>query len=123
MWTEAGSEFGSEKGYIFLIVRALYGSKSSGAYWRDKLAETLNSIGYSSTQSDHDIWIKRETTQDDTYYYKYILVYVYNVLRLAKDEQEDMLKLNQVYRLKEYFGPPDRYLGANIDKVRSMNCV
>ena len=51
------------------------------------------------------------------------MVYVYNVLRLAKDEQEDMLKLNQVYRLKEYFGPPDRYLGANIDKVRSMNCV
>ena len=29
-----------------------------------------------------------------------------------------MLKLNQVYLLKEGFGPPYRYLGANIDKFK-----
>ena len=29
-----------------------------------------------------------------------------------------MLKLNQFYRLKEGFGPSDRYLGANVDKVQ-----
>ena len=29
LYTKAGSEFGSEKGYILLIVRALYGLKSS----------------------------------------------------------------------------------------------
>ena len=60
-----------------------------------------------------------------------MLVYVYDVLHLAKDKQEDMLKLNQVYRLKEGFGPPDRYLGANVNKfqledgrtVWSMTCV
>ena len=46
MWTEAGSEFGSEKGYVFIIVRALCGLKSSGIAWRAKLAETLNSMGY-----------------------------------------------------------------------------
>ena len=36
-----------------------------------------------------------------------------------------------IYRLKEGFGPPDRYLGANVDKVQlkdgrfvcSNNCV
>ena len=60
-----------------------------------------------------------------------MLVYVYDVLHLVKDAQEDMLKLNQVYQLKEGFGPPDRYLGVNIDKVQledgitvwSMTCV
>ena len=46
-----------------------------------------------------------------------MLVYVDDVLNLAKDAQEDMLKLNQVYPLKEGFGPPDRYLRANLDKV------
>ena len=42
-----------------------------------------------------------------------------------------MLKLNQVYRLKEGFGTPDRYLGSNVDKfhlgdgktVLSMTCI
>ena len=42
MWIKAGSEFRSEKRYVFLIVRSLYGIKSSGAAWRAKLVETLN---------------------------------------------------------------------------------
>ena len=60
-----------------------------------------------------------------------MLVYVDDVLHLAKDSPEDMLKINQVYRLEEGFGPPDRYLGANVDKFQlehernfwSMTCV
>ena len=49
LWTKAGSEFGSEKGYVLLIVTALYGLKSSGAYWRENITDTLNSMGYRST--------------------------------------------------------------------------
>ena len=33
-WTEAGLEFGYNAGQTALIVRALYGLKSSGARWR-----------------------------------------------------------------------------------------
>ena len=33
-----------------------------------------------------------------------MLVYVDDVLHLAKDAQEYMLKLNQVYQLKEFLG-------------------
>ena len=29
-----------------------------------------------------------------------------------------MLKLNEVYRLKEIFGPPYRYLGDNVNKLQ-----
>ena len=29
-----------------------------------------------------------------------------------------MLKLNQVYQLREGVGPPDIYLGPNVDKVQ-----
>ena len=47
-----------------------------------------------------------------------MLVYVDDVLHLAKDVQEDVLKLNQIYRLKEGFGPPDRYFGSNVDNVQ-----
>ena len=57
-------------------------------------------MGHKSTESDPNFWIKRETTENGTSYYKYMLVYVNDVLHIGKDAQEDMLKLNQVYRLK-----------------------
>ena len=117
LWTEEGSEFGSEKGYVFLIVRALYGLKSSGADWISKLAETLNSMGYRSTESDLGVCIKRETIYNGTAYYNYMFVYVDDVLHLTKNAQEDMLKINQVYKPEEGFGSPDRFLSARKDKV------
>ena len=75
-------------------------------------------MGYRHTESEHGILIKRSTTGNDTDYYKYILVYVDDVIHLAKDIEEDMLKLNHVYRLREVFGPQDRYLGTNSNKVQ-----
>ena len=80
LWTESGSEFGSEKGYVFLIVRYIYGPKSSGAAWRYKLAETLSSMGYRSNESNHDFWINSSTVDNSTAHYKYMLVYVDDVL-------------------------------------------
>ena len=49
-----------------LIVRALYGLKSSGASWGEMLAETLgkNDIGYTSTAVDRDICIERDILPD-----------------------------------------------------------
>ena len=68
LWTKAGSELGGEKGYAFLIVRAIYGLESSGEAWRSKLAETLNSMSYRYTYSDPNIWINRTTTDNVTEY-------------------------------------------------------
>ena len=42
IWTIAGPDFGSEKGRIVMVVRALYGLKSSGAEFWSFLAETLD---------------------------------------------------------------------------------
>ena len=88
-------------------------------------------MGYRYTESDPDVWINMATTDKCTAYYKYMLVYVDDVLHLAKDAQEDILKLNQVYLIKDGFGQPDIYLGANVNKVKLkdgrtilyMNCV
>ena len=46
LWTEEGTDFGTEKGMVMIIARALYGLKSSGAACRAKLAETLMFLGY-----------------------------------------------------------------------------
>ena len=51
---KAGPEFGSQKGCVMLMVRALYGLNSRGASWRAMLVETLDKdcVGYISTDSD-----------------------------------------------------------------------
>ena len=46
LWTESGTDFGTEKGMVMIIARALYGLTSSGAAWRGKLAETYILLGY-----------------------------------------------------------------------------
>ena len=72
---------------MFLIVIGLYGLKESGAAGRSKLAETLNSMGYSYNEYDPAVWIKRATADNGNAYYKYILVFVDDVLHLAKGTQ------------------------------------
>ena len=95
--TKAGSESGSDKGYVSLIVRYIYVLKSSGKYFRSKLSETLNSMGYRYTEYDPGVLINRETKYNGTAYYKYMFIYVDDVLHLLKDSQEDIFKLNQVF--------------------------
>jgi hypothetical protein len=45
-------------------------------------------------------------------YYEYFLVYVDNVLVLSHDGRGIMLALEEFYRLKDGFGKPTQYLGA-----------
>ena len=104
-----------------IIARALYGLKSSGAAWRSTLAQSMEQLGYSPTQADPDVWIRRATKNDGMPYYKMMLIYVDDVLHLAEDPSEDMVKLSKLYRLKDGTGEPDRYLGGNIERVQSSD--
>jgi hypothetical protein len=40
------------------IVRALYGLKSSGACWRNDMAETLRKAQFVSCVADPDVWMR-----------------------------------------------------------------
>ena len=57
-WTVAGPEFGIDEGKIFIICRALYGLKSSGAAYRSHLAKSLDEIGFKSSIADPDVWLR-----------------------------------------------------------------
>ena len=59
LWTEAGTEFGTERVMVIIIARAIYVLKSSGAAWRGKLEETLMSLGYKSSEVDDGVWMKQ----------------------------------------------------------------
>ena len=52
---------------------------------------------YISIESEPEVWIKRATIDNGTAYYKYMLVHVDDVLHLAKEAQEDIFNINQVY--------------------------
>ena len=83
-----------------IIARALYGIKRSGTAWRSKLAETLMSIGYKSSEPDDDVWMKRYVNTNGDLYYNYMLCYVDDLLHIGFKPKEDMDALNMIYWLK-----------------------
>ena len=64
IWTRAGLEFGIDKGKVFLVVRALYGLKSSCATFRAFFAERLYDMDLKLSVSDPDVWYREATKSD-----------------------------------------------------------
>jgi peptide subunit release factor 1 (eRF1) len=58
VWTVLGQEFGDEAGKRALISRALYGLKSSGAAFRNHLAECMKHLGWKTCRADRELWMK-----------------------------------------------------------------
>ena len=115
VYTTAGKEFGKFEGRLVIIVRALYGLKSSGAAWRAHLAQTLYDLEFKSTLADPDVWFKPSTKPDGFQYYEYVLIYVDDILVLSHQPNITMKALGELYRLKEgSVGIPERYLGATV---------
>eukprot|EP00590_Aulacoseira_subarctica_P011644 CAMPEP_0172424146 /NCGR_PEP_ID=MMETSP1064-20121228/21716_1 /TAXON_ID=202472 /ORGANISM="Aulacoseira subarctica , Strain CCAP 1002/5" /LENGTH=1711 /DNA_ID=CAMNT_0013165931 /DNA_START=811 /DNA_END=5943 /DNA_ORIENTATION=- len=113
-----GPEFGElERGKIAIIVRALYGLKSSGAMWRTHFAATLRDLGFISSLADPDVWMRPSQIPNGDDYYEYILVYVDDLLVISHRGNEilDTLTTKYKYRLKDV-GPPSRYLGAIVGR-------
>ena len=117
----AGAEFGMEnKGKKVVIVRALYGLKSSGAAWHAYFAESLGNkeqgLGFVPChRADPDVWMKPEISSTGKHYYSYILVYVDDILIIHQEPEKYMSILNEEYRLKEgSVEKPKNYLGACI---------
>jgi hypothetical protein len=116
IYIKAGPKSGSEKGLLFIIRKALYGLKSSGAAFRAKLAETLHSLHYVPTHAHPNVWIRPATTRPDgTEYYEYVIVYVDNIGHASHDTDVTMLAIKAVYKLKnDCIDPPETYLVAGV---------
>lgn len=84
-----GLEFGElECGKIAIIVRALYGLKSSGAMWRTHFAATLRDLGFTSSLADPDVWMSPSQLLNGGVFYEYILVYVDDLLVISHGGNE-----------------------------------
>ena len=100
LWTGSGTQFGNENGIVMVVARSIYVLKSSDAAWRKKLAETLMLLGYKSSKVDVDVWMRRDFKPNEYPYYKYMLCYVDDFLRIGFNPKKDIDVLNIIYRLK-----------------------
>lgn len=122
IWTIAGPEFGSERGQIMLVTRALYGLKSSGAAFRAFLAETLYDIGYKPSRADADVWLRPAVKPDGFEYYELVLCYVDDVLAISHDPEATMKGIQNKFKLKDdKVEEPKDYLGAELEKMTNEN--
>jgi hypothetical protein len=115
VWFRGGDEMGTDKGKVIVIVRALYGLKSSGARWREHMAQTLRNAGFVSCKADPDIWLRPAVKSDGTKIYEYVLCYVDDCIFQGLDPKGFMDYLRTAYTLKDgSVQQPETYLGADV---------
>ena len=77
IYTVLGEEFGDLKGRTAIVVKALYGLKSSAFAWRSTLSKTLKEeMEFVQCRGDMDVWRKPAVKKNGEKYYEYIFVYV-----------------------------------------------
>jgi hypothetical protein len=118
LYTIAGKEFEPKlEGRPVMIVRALYGLRSSGKSFRDYLAGNLREMGYVSSKADPDFWMMPDVKDDGTEYYRYVICYVDDVAVTMEGTQRFMDEFAQRFTLKEGSAQePTLYLGADVTK-------
>jgi hypothetical protein len=109
VYIKAGPEFGNLEGHYLLIHKALYGLKSSGLRWHERLADTLRSMGFFPSLAEPDIWMR-----DKGDHYEYIAVYVDDLLIASKEPKGiiDTLTDDHNFKLKGT-GPISFHLGCD----------
>jgi hypothetical protein len=75
VWTVLGAEWGADAGHCVIIVRALYGLKSSGAAYRNHLTSYLKEeLHFHSCLTNPEVWLRLARRENDEEYYEYLLV-------------------------------------------------
>ena len=122
-YTVCGPEFGSElHGKKALVVRALYGGKSSGKDFRDHLRDCMEHLGYESCLADPDVWMRQSEMDDGTPYWEYMLLYTDDCLSVSHLPRKALEDLGKYFTLKPgSIGPPKIYLGGKVSQVDLPN--
>jgi Reverse transcriptase (RNA-dependent DNA polymerase) len=121
VYIKCGPEFGSKQiGKIELIVKVLYGLKTSAFAWREHLSATLQqSLEFTACYTDADVWMRPAVKADGTEYYEFVFVHTDDLLVVSSNPNEGLMRLDQHYVLKPgSIGRPTQYLGAEIGEYR-----
>ena len=110
----AGPEFEELQGHILVIQKALYGLKSSGLRWSQKLHDIMIDIGFKPSKADPCVWLKPNVEEN---HYEYIAIYVDDLLIAMKNPKSFIDTLKSKYKLKiKGDGPLTYHLGCDYIK-------
>ena len=110
----AGPESKELQGHLLIMVKALYGTRSGGARWHDRLFDILQELDFKPSKADPDVWMRPEPGGTC---YEYIAVYVDDLAIAAKDPQAFCNELKEKYNLKlKGVGPLEYHLGCTYKK-------
>ncbi len=110
----AGSEFGSRKGHILIIKKALYGLRSSGKRWHERFADCLRDEGFFPCKTEPDVWLR--PCQEHSCY-EMVAVYVDDLAIGMKDPESFLNVLTSKYKFKlKGSGPISFHLGCDFDR-------
>jgi hypothetical protein len=101
IWTTCGVELGANYKKTAIIVRALYGLKSACAAFRNHLAVCMTNMGYKSCLADPDVWYHSSVRGTDNHeYYKFVLIYMDDILCMSHDQKESTRRLDKFFPMK-----------------------
>ncbi|MGH7954810.1 MAG: reverse transcriptase domain-containing protein, partial [Gloeomargaritales cyanobacterium] len=110
LYIVAGPEFGVLQGHILIFNKALYGLRTSGARWHEKMADVLRNLEWTPSYADSDVWMK-----DCGDHYEYICVYVDDLIAVGKRPMDIIDELRKIFKLKGV-GPPSYFLGMDFKR-------
>ena len=112
LFVRAGPEFGELEGHILLVHKALYGLRTSGVRWHERLADCLRGMGFVPCRAEPDIWMR-----DKLDHWEYIGTYVDDLAIASKDPKSIVNTLTDKYRFKlKGTGPISYHLGCDFSR-------
>ena len=104
--------FGELQGHTLVIYKALYGLKSSGKRWHERLYDVLRELGFYPSRADSNVWMRDMGT-----HYEYIAVYVDDLCLAMRDPGAFVSLLKTKYKFKiKGDGPISYHLGCNFGR-------
>ena len=114
----AGPEFGELAGHTLIIVKALYGLRSSGARFHDLFAETMSGLKWFPSKADPDVWML-----DCGDHWEYVATWVDDLLYIGMEPEKFYATLRELgYKLKGV-GEPTYHLGGDFKRVKEPEDV
>jgi hypothetical protein len=109
----AGPEFGELEGHMMIIIKALYGLRSSGARYWERFADILRDMGFQPCRADGCVWMRDAGT-----HWEYVCTYVHDLLAAMKDPQAFFDELQgPKYKLKlKGVDAPSYHLGGDFSR-------
>jgi hypothetical protein len=88
VYAVAGKEFGPAlEGCVIIIVKALYGLRTSSERWYAHFTDSLRGIGFAQTRYDNDVWIRLNAGKEC---YDYVCTHVDDFMIVGRDPKDIM---------------------------------